>query len=272
MLAGRRLTMVLNRMLTRARIVVYNRRRNRLKLGVNIDHVATLRMARCTPYPNVLEAAAACEAAGADGITVHLREDRRHIQDADVRALRKALGVRMNLEMANSREILDIALDVKPDEVCIVPEKRAELTTEGGLDVAGHARELSASIRKLTRRGITVSLFIDPDTEQIRAAADVGAPFVELHTGTFCNSTGRAADRELRRLIRVASLAHKLGITVNAGHGLNTDNLTSVLRIPHLHTLNIGHSIVSRAVFIGLGAAVREMLRAMSRYVGGDHA
>lgn len=244
---------------------------NKLKLGVNIDHVATLRMARKTTYPSVLEAAAACETAGADGITVHLREDRRHIQDSDVYELRKALTIKMNLEMANNREIVNIALQVKPDEVCIVPEKRAELTTEGGLNVAGQIHELSESIKMLTDQGITVSLFIDPDAEQIQATAELGVPFIELHTGTFCNASGEQTERELYRLVKGASLAHKLGINVNAGHGININNIAPILRIPYLNTLNIGHSIVSRAVFTGLEAAVKEMLCAMNNYDGGDY-
>ncbi|MBN2301866.1 MAG: pyridoxine 5'-phosphate synthase [Lentisphaerae bacterium] len=253
------------------RFIVNSKKVNKLKLGVNIDHVATLRMARKTTYPSVLEAAAACETAGADGITVHLREDRRHIQDSDVYELRKALTIKMNLEMANNREIVNIALQVKPDEVCIVPEKRAELTTEGGLNVAGQIHELSESIKMLTDQGITVSLFIDPDAEQIQATAELGVPFIELHTGTFCNASGEQTERELYRLVKGASLAHKLGINVNAGHGININNIAPILRIPYLNTLNIGHSIVSRAVFTGLEAAVKEMLCAMNNYDGGDY-
>jgi pyridoxine 5-phosphate synthase len=240
-----------------------------LRLGVNVDHVATLRQARGTPYPSVLDAAALCERAGADGITVHLREDRRHIQDADVTALRRALRVRLNLEMADSPEIVAIAVRIRPDEVCLVPERRRELTTEGGLDCAGRRTTLRRTVQTLRDAGIAVSLFIDPEQDQIRAAADFGAPYIELHTGTYCDARGRAASRELRRLIRGACLAHALGIRVNAGHGINLENIGGVLEIPYLDTLNIGHSIVARSVFVGLKAAVREMLAAMARYAGG---
>lgn len=243
--------------------------RQRLKLGVNIDHVATLRQARGTVYPAVTEAAMICEAAGCDGITVHLREDRRHIQDADVRALRKLLHVPLNLEMANAAPIVKIALAVRPDEVCLVPEKRQELTTEGGLDVAGAKKALRATVTALSGAGITVSMFVDPDADQLEASAEIGAPCVELHTGTYCDATGAAAVRELNRLVHGAALAHRLGLQVNAGHGINLDNMPGILDIPHLDTLNIGHSIVARAVFVGLRNAVREMRRAMVPYRGG---
>jgi pyridoxine 5-phosphate synthase len=241
----------------------------RLRLGVNIDHVATLRQVRGTEYPDIVEAARCCEAAGADSITVHLREDRRHIQDADVRALRVSLRTRLNLEMANSPEIRAIALAIGPDEVCMVPERRAELTTEGGLDVAGSVRAISRSVEILHARGIEVSLFIAPDPRQIRAAADVGARCIELHTGTFCDARGRAADRELRRLVAAAEQAHGIGLQVNAGHGISMANIGRILRVPFLDTLNIGHSIVCRAVIVGLRAAVREMRLAMAAYRGG---
>jgi len=237
-----------------------------LKLGVNIDHVATLRQARGTSYPDVLEAARRCEAAGAHGITVHLREDRRHIQDGDVRRLREAIRTRLNLEMANVPEIVEIALAVRPDEVCLVPERREELTTEGGLDAAGQKGELKDTVARLGAAGIVVSLFIDPDREQIEAAAGLAAPCIELHTGTFCNAAGGEARRELDRLIRGAREAAARGIQVNAGHGINLDHIEAILEIPHLDTLNIGHSIVARAVFVGLEEAVREMLAAMLRY------
>lgn len=239
-----------------------------LKLGVNIDHVATLRQARGVDYPAPLEAARRCERAGAHGITVHLREDRRHIQDADVYALRQALTTRLNLEMANVPEIVGIALDVHPDEVCLVPEKRQELTTEGGLDAVGQRAALREPVRSLHDAGILVSLFIAPNLDQVRATADLGAPCIELHTGTFCKG-GDGASRELDRLIEAARLAHELGIQVNAGHGLNIDNISGILDVPHLDTLNIGHSIVARAVFIGLDAAVREMADHMAAYTGG---
>jgi len=244
-------------------------KRNRLKLGVNIDHVATLRQARGTDYPDLLEAARLCENAGAESITVHLREDRRHVQDRDVHALRRRLRVRLNLEMANSPEIAAIALDVRPDEVCLVPEKRRELTTEGGLDAAGQIDGLRPTVEALSKAGIVVSLFIDPDLPQIAAARALRAPTIELHTGTYCAARGRAAARELKRLTRGAAYAREIGLRVNAGHGINLDNIAGILRIPHLDTLNIGHSIVARAVFVGLKGAVREMIRAMKAYRGG---
>jgi pyridoxine 5-phosphate synthase len=241
-----------------------------LKLGVNIDHVATLRQARGTTYPDILAAARCCESAGADGITIHLREDRRHIQDADVYALRDALSVRMNLEMANSPEIVAIALDVKPHEVCLVPEKREELTTEGGLDAAGQLEELRTTVTAMTDAGINVSLFIDPDPRQIEAAAALQVPYIELHTGTYCDAEGAEADAELERLITGARQASEAGLLVNAGHGIHLDNLGGILRMPHLDTLNIGHSIIAHAVFVGLEEAVRSMLCAMGVYDGGD--
>lgn len=234
-----------------------------LELGVNIDHVASLRQARGTTYPDILDAARICEQAGAKGITVHLREDRRHIQDVDVYRLRRAIKTRLNLEMADKPEILRIALNVQPDDVCLVPERRAELTTEGGLDVVRNRKRLGHTIRSCLTSSIGVSLFIDPSPDQILAARDLGAPCIELHTGSFCNATGTAARRELERLKAGAILAHEQGLIVNAGHGINMSNISTVLRIPHLHTLNIGHSIVCRSVFIGLAGAVGEMLDAM---------
>lgn len=229
------------------------------RLGVNIDHVATLRQARGTVYPSVLDAASVCERAGAAGITVHLREDRRHIQDVDVYALHKALSIPLNLEMAVAEEIVSIALEVCPAEVCLVPEKRQELTTEGGLDAAGTLQTLGPVVQRLRDAGILVSLFIDPEEVQIDAALTVGAPVIELHTGTFCDAEGDAAERELERLVRASTYAAGLGLQVNAGHGINMDNIDAIMRIPHLDTLNIGHSIIARAVFIGLEAAVMEM-------------
>jgi len=244
---------------------------NMLTLGVNIDHVATLRQARGTSYPDVETAARCCESAGAHGITVHLREDRRHIQDADVYALRHMLTVRLNLEMAIHPGIVDTALDVHPDEACIVPENREELTTEGGLDVAGQSSQVAAVVRRLGAAGVAVSLFVDPDPEQLEAAAAVGAPVVELHTGTFCDASEQEAQRELERLVAGAEKAHALGLIVNAGHGINLDNIHHILEMPWLHTLNIGHSIVAHAVFVGLESAVRAMLDRMAEYGGGRH-
>ncbi len=240
-----------------------------LKLGVNVDHVATLRQARGTDYPSVVEAALACEAAGAEGITVHLREDRRHIQDADVYALRNVLTTRLNLEMANHPDIVEIALEVIPDEVCLVPEKREELTTEGGLDVAGNRNALQDPVRRMMDAGILVSMFVDPDPEQIEASAAVGAPCIELHTGTFCDLPEARRAPELERLVTGARRAHALGLQVNAGHGLNIANVAGIFEVPHLDTLNIGHSIVSHAVMVGMPAAVKAMLDAMQPYTGG---
>jgi pyridoxine 5-phosphate synthase len=231
-----------------------------IRLGVNIDHVATLRQARRTTYPSLVEAAAACEQAGAHGITIHLREDRRHIQDADVYTLRKTLKTRMNLELANTPEIVAIALDVKPDEVCMVPERREELTTEGGLDVAGQLKALMPVVAKMKAAGIAVSMFIAPDLRQVEASAAVGAPYIELHTGAYAEQTGVAREEELKRLMQAAQHAHALGLKVNAGHGLNLENVTPILALPHLDTLNIGHSIVCDALFVGLHDATRAML------------
>lgn len=243
-----------------------------LKLGVNIDHVATLREARYRQHPagepDPVEAARRCENAGAHGITAHLREDRRHIQDRDVWRLRDTIASRFNLEMANTPEILDIALSLKPDIVCLVPERRLEITTEGGLDVIAHHDDLRRTRQQLNDAGIEVSLFITPDAEQIEAAAATGTQFVELHTGAFAEafSNPEAREVQLHRLIRSAHQAHGLGLRVNAGHGLNYENLPALLRVPHLVELNIGHTIISRAVFAGLERAVREMLDLMADY------
>ena len=243
-----------------------------LKLGVNIDHVATLREARYKGRkhgePDPVAAALQCEAAGAHGITAHLREDRRHIQDRDVFALRDKIKTRLNLEMANSAEIVAIALKLKPDIVCIVPERRQEVTTEGGLEVKANVSALTNTRRKMNDHGIEVSLFIAPDTDQIEAASRTGSQFIELHTGAFAEgfSDKTKRDLELDRLIEGAKQANVLGLKVNAGHGLNYDNLALLKRVPHLVELNIGHSIISRAVTIGLATAVKEMLKAMEGY------
>jgi len=231
-------------------------------LGVNIDHVATLRQARFTPYPDLIEAAKICEKAGAEGITVHLREDRRHIQDRDVYSLRKIVSTKLNLEMATTQQIVEIALRVVPDEVCIVPEKRRELTTEGGLDVWGQRRRLAGVVRRLQKKGILVSLFINPEPRQVRAAKEVGANCVELHTGTYAEAKGKTRQlKELRKLKQAGKLAVEMGLRLNAGHGLNYQNVKPVARIPGIEDLNIGHSIISRSVFVGLAQAVREMKR-----------
>jgi len=240
-----------------------------LKLGVNIDHVATLREARYRGRdrgePDPIEAALICQAAGAHGITAHLREDRRHMQDRDIIQLRQVINTRFNLEMANTPEIVAIALRLRPDVVCLVPERRAELTTEGGLDVAAHWLPLAETRRKMNDAGIEVSLFISPVPAQVEAAARVGAQFIELNTGLFAENFHRKHERarEMELLVAAAGQAHSLGLRVNAGHGLNYQNLPALLAAPHLVELNIGHSIVSRALVVGLATAVREMLLVM---------
>jgi pyridoxine 5-phosphate synthase len=245
-----------------------------LKLGVNIDHVATLREARYRGLgygePDPVAAALACEAVGAHGITAHLREDRRHIQDRDVWKLREVIKTRLNLEMANAPEIVAIALKLKPDIVCVVPERRLEVTTEGGLEVAGNLHAITETRKRMNDAGIEVSLFIAPDPQQIEAAARSGSQFIELHTGAFAEAYHGDPQQpdELNRLIACAKQAHALGLRVNAGHGLNYQNLPLLHRVPHLVELNIGHSIVSRAVTVGLQAAVREMLGLMASYRG----
>ena len=244
--------------------------RKHLKLGVNIDHVATIRQARGTDFPDLLEAANCCAAAGADGVTIHLREDRRHIQDADVWCLRRKCRLPLNLEMANVPAIVRIALAVKPDEVCLVPERRRELTTEGGLDVLGQFAPMQQTVARLRAAGIAVSIFIEPNRRQIEAAAKLGAPCVELHTGAFAAAHGVTLERELRRLRCAAECAHDLGLQVNAGHGLNYANVRHILNLPWLDTLNIGHSIVARAIFCGLKKAVREMGTALRGSGGGS--
>ncbi|MBA5763874.1 pyridoxine 5'-phosphate synthase [Vibrio sp. 404] len=229
-------------------------------LGVNIDHIATLRNARGTKYPDPVHAAEIAERAGADGITVHLREDRRHIKDRDVRILRETLQTRMNLEMAVTDEMVEIALETQPEYVCLVPEKREELTTEGGLDVVGHFDKVKAATEKLTAAGIKVSLFIDADRAQIDAAKACGAPFIELHTGHYADATVEAEQQaELKKIAAGASYAAGLGIMVNAGHGLTYHNVAAIAAIPEFYELNIGHSIIGRAAFDGLEKAVKEM-------------
>lgn len=239
------------------------------ELGLNIDHVATLREARYSnwkkglpPEPNVLEAARLAEQAGVDVITVHLREDRRHIQEADVRELSRSILIPLNLEMAATPAMTRQALIIKPEEVCLVPENRQEITTEGGLDVVGDAPRLKGIVRKLHSAKIEISAFIDADLKQVEAAHHIGAQSVELHTGTYANAVSlRARRQELARHGRAAAHAHELGMRVNAGHGLHYCNVREYIEdVPHLHTLNIGHSIISRAVFIGLSQAIREML------------
>ena len=245
-----------------------------LKLGVNIDHVATLREARYRGLghgePDPVAAAVECEAVGAHGITAHLREDRRHIQDRDIWKLREVIKTRLNLEMANSPEIVGIALKLKPEIVCLVPERRLEVTTEGGLDVAGNLQSLTETRKRMSDGGIEVSLFIAPDPAQIEAAARTGSQFIELHTGAFAEGFDQDLRRhaELERLVAGAKQAHALGLKVNAGHGLNYQNLPLLRHVPHLVELNIGHTIISRAVTVGIKAAVKDMLRLMANYQG----
>src|ERR1700680_1154750 len=234
-----------------------------IALGVHIDHVATLRQARRARYPDPLYAALMAEEAGADSITLHLREDRRHIQERDVIALREALQTRMNLEMAVTDEMIRIAQKVLPQDCCLVPESRQELTTEGGLNVSEHAARVGDAVKALGESGVRVSLFIDPDLEQIEAAQRAGAPVIELHTGTYADSTGAARALEFERLCAAAKFAARLGLIVNAGHGLNYHNVEPIAAIPEIVELNIGHAIVARAVTDGLAKAVRDMKQLM---------
>lgn len=231
-----------------------------LRLGVNIDHVATLRNARGVRYPDPVAAASIAERAGADGITIHLREDRRHITDRDVAMLKQTLNVPMNLEMAVTDEMIDIAVKTQPTFSCLVPEKREELTTEGGLDVAGQVENIANATKRLTDAGIQVSLFIDADRKQIDAAKEAGAPIIELHTGQYAEAdTEEEQKKELARLMEAAEYAHSIGLQVNAGHGLHYHNTLDVAQIPQMVELNIGHSIIARAVLDGLDKAVRDM-------------
>nr|WP_086940259.1 pyridoxine 5'-phosphate synthase [Thaumasiovibrio occultus] len=233
---------------------------NPILLGVNIDHIATLRNARGTKYPDPVHAAEVAERAGADGITVHLREDRRHITDRDVRILRETIQTRMNLEMAVTEEMIAIALEVKPEFVCLVPEKREELTTEGGLDVAGNVAKIKDATERLSAAGILVSLFIDADREQIDAAVAAGAPFIELHTGHYAEAaTETEQQSELKKIAAAATYAHDQGLKVNAGHGLTYHNVQAIAALPEVIELNIGHSIIGRAAFDGLATAVADM-------------
>jgi pyridoxine 5-phosphate synthase len=247
-----------------------------LRLGVNVDHVATLRQARYATMPesknaepDPLTAARMCERAGAQSIVAHLRSDRRHIQDRDLERLRKNIMTKLNLEMSNTEEIIDIALRIKPEEVCLVPEKREEITTEGGLDVVAQRKELEPTIKRLHLGGIRVSLFIDPTLEQVDAATELGAEMVELHTGKLANAfTEKIQKEELEQLRAAARAASESHLQVNAGHGINYKNIALIHQIPDLTELNIGHSIISRAMWVGLETAVKEMLAAMAKYPG----
>ena len=231
-----------------------------IKLGLNIDHVATLRQARGARYPNLVRAALICEEAGADAITIHLREDRRHIQDTDVEILRRMLQTRMNLECAVTDEMIENALRIKPHDICLVPERREELTTEGGLDVNKNLDQIKIATQRCTEAGIRVSLFIDPDKKQLDAAKSAGAPVIEIHTGSYADADNLPErELELSRIHRAALYGHELGLQVNAGHGLHYHNVRPVAAIPHIAELNIGHSVISEAVFIGLEQAVKNM-------------
>ncbi len=244
-----------------------------MHLGINIDHVATLRQARYATMlelpnaePSVLDAARAAQAGGADSITLHVREDRRHMQDADALAVRREIALPLNLEMGATPAMLEFALKLRPDYVCLVPERRQEITTEGGLDVAGRAEELRPLMAALAEAGCKVSMFIDPESAQVEASAAIGAPMVELHTGRFANTQGEERAAEVARLVAAAQLGHALGLEVHAGHGIQVGNLAELNAVPHLTELNIGHTIVSRALFVGMEAAVREMKTAIEAF------
>ncbi len=262
--------------MTNAKLLLRWRVMRSLRLGVNIDHVATLRQARyaSTPEsknaePDPVLAASICERAGAHGITAHLRADRRHMQDRDIERLRASIMTKLNLEMGNTSEIIHFAIRIVPDEVCLVPEKREEVTTEGGLDCIAHKRALAPTIRRLQAAGVRVSLFIDPDLPQVDAAAELGADIIELHTGKLANAfTMKFEKQELARLRACAECAAELKLQVNAGHGINYRNIELVRQIPNLTELNIGHSIVARALTVGLAPAVKEMLQLMQSYQG----
>ncbi|MBX3640161.1 MAG: pyridoxine 5'-phosphate synthase [Nitrosomonas sp.] len=235
-----------------------------IELGVNIDHVATLRQARGTDYPSPIEAALLAESAGADAITLHLREDRRHIQDRDVEVLRELLTTRMNLESAVTSEMITIALRIKPHDICLVPERREELTTEGGLDVVRHLGQVQNACRRLSAAGIRVSLFINADLAQIDAAVEAGAPVIEIHTGGFADATtGTALENELNKIKEAVAYGLKCNLKVNAGHGLHYQNVQAIAAIPGISELNIGHAIVARAIFVGMDKAVGEMKKLM---------
>jgi pyridoxine 5-phosphate synthase len=242
-----------------------------MRLGVNIDHIATLRQARYAANPeafnaepDLIAAAGLCERAGAHGITVHLRADRRHIQDRDVQRLRESVTTKLNLEMGNTPDILQVALKILPEDACLVPENRKEITTEGGLDAAGQLKQIEPTVRRLQSAGVRVSLFIEPDPKQIEAARALGVEAVELHTGAFANVFGAQQEAQLERLGAASVYAESLGLQVNAGHGINYTNIARLLEVPHLTELNIGHSIVARAAFVGIFTAVTEMLEAMA--------
>ncbi|HEY7164191.1 MAG TPA: pyridoxine 5'-phosphate synthase [Candidatus Binatia bacterium] len=236
-----------------------------IRLGVNVDHVATVRQARRADVPDPLEAALIAEAAGADGITVHLREDRRHIQERDVQLLRQRLKAKLNLEMAVTPAMVKFAADLRPDDACFVPEKREELTTEGGLDVIAHKKKIAEAVKELQGRGVDVNLFIDPEEKQIEAAKETGAHGIEIHTGAYCNASGFSAEKQLQAVAGAAAMAASLGLEVHGGHGLNYANVLPIAKIPQITELNIGHSVIARAVIVGIEQAVREMKELLQR-------
>jgi pyridoxine 5-phosphate synthase len=236
-----------------------------IRLGVNVDHVATVRQARRVDVPDPVEAALLAEIAGADGITVHLREDRRHIQERDVQLLRERLQTKLNLEMAVTPAMLAVAEKIRPDDVCFVPEKREELTTEGGLDVVSHRQKIREATQRLQGIGLRVSLFVDPETAQIEASRDAGAHAVEIHTGAYCNAVGVERKNQLEAILEASKLAQSLGLEVHGGHGLNYDNVLAIAKIPEMAELNIGHSIIARAIIAGIEQAVREMKDLLSK-------
>lgn len=236
-----------------------------IRLGVNVDHVATVRQARRVDVPDPVEAALLAEAAGADGTTVHLREDRRHIQERDVRILRQRLHTKLNLEMAVTPAMLAFAENVRPDDACFVPEKREELTTEGGLDVVSHRQKIREATQRLHSLAVRVSLFVDPETAQIEASRDVGAHAVEIHTGAYCNALSVEREKQLQAILEASKFAQSLGLEVHGGHGLNYDNVLPIAQIPEMAELNIGHSIIARAIIVGIEQAVREMKDLLSK-------
>lgn len=236
-----------------------------IRLGVNVDHVATVRQARRVDVPDPVEAALLAEAAGADGITVHLREDRRHIQERDVRILRQRLHTKLNLEMAVTPAMLAFAENVRPDDACFVPEKREELTTEGGLDVVSHRQKIREATQRLHSLAVRVSLFVDPETAQIEASRDVGAHAVEIHTGAYCNALSVEREKQLQAILEASKFAQSLGLEVHGGHGLNYDNVLAIAQISEMTELNIGHSIIARAIIVGIEQAVREMKDLLSK-------
>ena len=239
-----------------------------IRLGINVDHVATLRQARGIDVPDPVAAALLAEKAGADGITVHLREDRRHIQERDVKLLRQRARSKINLEMALTPAMVKFAAKLRPEDACFVPEKRQELTTEGGLDIVAHKQRVKDAVARLQDRGIHVALFIDPVKAQIECAKDVGAHAIEIHTGSYCNAAGAKREKERRVIAAAAKLAHSFGLEVHGGHGLNYDNVRSIAKIPEMVELNIGHSIIARALFVGIERAVREMKLLLNRARG----